>query len=92
MSKKEIECIDCGPGVISESLSDRLVIKDKIAIIPGLEGMFDEAIKLRLTSRVKVSDELLKMLKKMYKVPEGEEKDYRDALMDEYDRRTTEFL
>jgi hypothetical protein len=89
---KKIECIDCGPGVNIESLANRLVVKDKIAIIPGLEEVFEEVIKLRFETRAKVGDELIRRIKLEHLIPPGEEKDYRDALMDEYDRRTIDFV
>ncbi|MCE5296316.1 MAG: hypothetical protein LLG16_04335 [Euryarchaeota archaeon] len=89
---KKIECIDCGPGVNIESLANRLVVKDKIAIIPGLEEVFADVIKLRLDTRAMIGDELIRRVKLEHIIPPEEERDYREALLDEYDRRTIDFV
>ncbi|MFA5312600.1 MAG: hypothetical protein WC375_04665 [Methanomassiliicoccales archaeon] len=90
--QKKIECVDCGPGVNVETLANRLIVKNKMAIIPGLEGIFADVIRMRLDTSVKIGDELVRRVKLDHAIPADEERDYREALMDEYDRRTTDFV
>jgi hypothetical protein len=89
---KKIECVDCQTGIVLDDLIDRLVVKDKIAYIPGLEGIMEQVIKMRLDSHAKIGDELLSRVKAKFEIPLSEEKDYRQALIDDHDRRITEFI
>ena len=91
MSKRKIECVNCATNPVLESLADRLVVKDKVAIIPGLDEIMDQVVKLRLPSRSQAADELLRRVKERYQVPKDEEREYRIALIDHYDRRLTDY-
>lgn len=89
---KKIECVDCQTGIVLDDLIDRLVVKDKVAYIPGLESIMDKVIKMRLDTRAKIGDELLRRVGEKFEIPKAEEKEYRQALIDDYDRRITEFI
>lgn len=89
---KRIECVDCQTGIVLDELIDRLVVKDKIAHIPGLENIMEQVIKMRLDTHAKIGDELLRLVKEGFEIPMPEERNYREALIDLYDRRITEFI
>ena len=92
MSKKAIECIDCKPGIPVESLRDRLIVNDKVAHIPGLEAMVDEVLRMKLPTLHQAADEMMRRVTNIYKVPPGEESKYRQALLDYYESRATNFI
>ncbi|QLH74182.1 MAG: hypothetical protein HPY73_01105 [Methanomassiliicoccales archaeon] len=92
MKKENIECIGCSSSLGVEVLSDRLVLKDKVAVIPGLDRILEEVMKMRLDKRSAIADELMTRVKARFMVPDGEEKEYREALMAEYERRMMDFL
>lgn len=92
MGRKAIECVNCGANTNLESLADCIIVNGKVAHIPGLEAMMAMVIKMRLDTRSKVANELMRQVKERFIVPEGEEKDYRQALLDDYERRIVEFI
>ena len=94
MGKKAIECVNCNAntGLDIDSLVDRIIVKGKVAHIPGLEDIMAIVIKMRLDSRSKVAIELVRRVEEQFIIPKGERDDYRDALLDDYDRRIIEFI
>ena len=92
MEKKGIECVDCNSGISVESLTDRLVLKDKIASIAGVEGIMEQVIRKRSSSRALIGDEMMRFVAEKHLITADEEKQYREALIDDYERRITEFM
>ena len=88
MSGKESKpnCIDCDTG-LSSNESEKLLVNGQLIEIVGLDEIMEQVRKLKMPQRKLVADELLARAKERRAVPEGSEKLYRDALMDEYDRR-----
>ena len=66
---------------------EKLLVDGQLVELIGLDEMMEEVRKLKLQSRKQVADELLARAKERHAVPDGSDKQYRDALMDEYDRR-----
>jgi hypothetical protein len=91
MVRKTIECINCGNSNDIESLADCIIVNGKVARIPGLEGIMDRVIKMRLDTRNKVANELLRLVREEYIIPAGEEDAYRQALLDDYEQRLVDF-
>jgi hypothetical protein len=91
MARKTIECINCSNNNDIESLADCIIVNGKVARIPGLERIMDRVMKMRLESRTKVANELLRLVKQDFIVPTGEEDAYRQALLDDYEQRLVDF-
>lgn len=83
---KKINCVDCDNG-LSFNEAEKLLVNGQLVELIGLEEIMEEVRKLKLPQRKQVADELLARAKERKAVPEGSERSYRDALMDEYDRR-----
>ena len=79
-------CINCGPGLpLGEG--EKLLVNGQLIDLIGLEEIMEEVRRLKLSQRKRVADELLSKAQARKQVPEGREREYRNALMDEYDRR-----
>jgi hypothetical protein len=91
MARKTIECINCGSSNDIESLADCIIVNGKVARIPGLEGIMDRVMKMRLDTRTKVANELLRLVGEDYIVPSREVEAYRQALLDDYEQRLVDF-
>lgn len=66
---------------------EKLLVNGQLVEVPGLDEIMEEVRRLKLAQRKQVADELLARARSRNVVPEGSERQYRDALMDEYDRR-----
>jgi len=82
----KVNCVGCGPG-LSFTEGEKLLVNGILVELIGLDEIMEEVRRLKLAQRKKVADELLARAKERKAVPEGSERQYRDALMDEYDRR-----
>jgi len=81
-----LNCVGCDTG-LSFNEGEKLLVNGQLVELAGLDDIMEEVRKLKLSQRKRVADELLLRAKERKAVPEGSEKQYRDALMDEYDRR-----
>lgn len=66
---------------------EKLLVNGQLVELVGLDEIMEEVRRLKIPQRKRVADELLSRARARKAVPEGSEKQYRDALMDEYDRR-----
>jgi len=82
----KLNCIDCDTG-ISLNEGEKLLVNGQLVEIAGLDDIMEEVRRLKISQRKQVADELLARAKERQAVPEGSERQYRDAFMDEYDRR-----
>lgn len=82
----KLNCVGCDTG-LSLSEGEKLLVNGQLVELVGLDEIMEEVRKLKIPQRKLVADELLARAKARNAVPEGSEKQYRDALMDEYDRR-----
>lgn len=82
----KLNCVGCDTG-LSFNEGEKLLVNGQLVELAGLDDIMEEVRKLKLSQRKRVADELLLRAKERKTVPEGSEKQYRDALMDEYDRR-----
>jgi len=82
----KLNCIGCDTG-LSLNEGEKLVVNGQLVELAGLEEIMEEVRKLKVPQRKQVADELLARAIERKAVPEGSERQYRDALMDEYDRR-----
>ena len=84
--ESKLKCVGCDTG-LSLNEGEKLLVDGQLVELIGLDEMMEEVRKLKLQSRKQVADELLARAKERHAVPDGSERQYRDALMDEYDRR-----
>jgi hypothetical protein len=64
-------------------------VKGKKMFLPGLDEMMQKLQRRRLQTRKEVREEIRAQLPGLCQVPPGEEEDYVNALLDEYDRRAS---
>ncbi len=82
----KLNCVGCDTG-LSFNEGEKLLVNGQLVELIGLEEIMEEVRKLKISQRKQVADELLARAMVRKAIPEGSEKQYRDALMDEYDRR-----
>jgi len=82
----KINCVDCDNG-ISMNEGEKLLIDGKLVEVTGLDDIMESVRRMRMPERKRVADELLIRAKDTNDIPSELEAAYRDALMDEYDRR-----
>ncbi|MCX6651510.1 MAG: hypothetical protein NT131_07645 [Methanomassiliicoccales archaeon] len=82
----KLGCVDCGPGLAFDE-KEMLLVSGTLVKLVGLEKIMEEVRRLKIGQRKQVADELLSRAKKENQIPPGQEKEYRNALMDDYDRR-----
>lgn len=82
----KLNCVGCDTG-LSLNEREKLLVNGQLVEVPGLDEIMEEVRRLKVSQRKQVADELLARAKSRNTVPEGSERQYRDALMDEYDRR-----
>lgn len=82
----KLNCVGCDTG-LSLNEREKLLVDGQLVELVGLEEIMEEVRKLKVPQRKLVADRLLAMVKERNTIPEEAEKRYRDALMDEYDRR-----
>lgn len=88
MSDKDskLNCVGCDTG-LSFSEGEKLLVNGQLVELSGLEELMEQVRRMKLAQRRQVADELLAMAKARNEIPPEAERQYRDALMDEYDRR-----
>ena len=84
--ESKLNCAGCDTG-LSFNEGEKLLVNGQLVGLNGLEEIMEEVRKLKIPWRKQVADELLARAKGRNAVPDGAERQYRDALMDEYDRR-----
>lgn len=82
----KLNCVGCDTG-LSINEGEKLLVNGQLVELVGLDEIMEEVRRLKIPQRKLVADELLSRAKARNTVPEGSERHYRDALMDEYDRR-----
>lgn len=88
MSEKDpkLNCIGCDSGLPLD-VGEKLLVDGQIVDLAGLEEIMETVRKMKLAQRKQVADQLLDRAKERNQVPPDRERQYRSALMDEYDRR-----
>lgn len=84
--ESKLNCVGCDTG-LSFNEGEKLLVNGQLVELNGLDEIMEGVRKLKISRRKEVADELLARAKERNSVPEGSERQYRDALMDEYDRR-----
>jgi hypothetical protein len=90
--KKKQECAECGdPGIGMEN-NGKLWVKDRFIDVIGMDDIFEEVMRMRLKNHDRIVEELMVRFILNNEMVAGMEKDYRLALLDEYERRQAPYL
>ena len=81
-----LSCTGCESG-LSIDESERIIVNGQLVRLEGLDGVMEDVRRMKIPQRKRIADELLIRAKARNPIPAAEERHYRDALMDEYDRR-----
>ena len=90
--EKKLECADCGDSGIGLETASKLWVKDRFVNALGIDDMMEEVFHMRLKDRNRITDELMSRFLVNNEINEALEKEYRMALMDEYERRQLPYL
>jgi len=82
----KLNCIGCDTGLPLE-VGEKLIVDGEMVDLVGLDDLMETVRKMKLAQRRQVADELLARAKEHNQVPKERERMFRNALMDEYDRR-----
>ena len=90
--EKKQECADCGDSGIGLETAGKLWVKDRFIDALGIDDMMEEVFHMRLKDRNRITDELMSRFLVNNEINEVLEKEYRMALIDEYERRQLPYL
>ncbi|HEY3419787.1 MAG TPA: hypothetical protein VGK23_04465 [Methanomassiliicoccales archaeon] len=89
--EKKLECAECGdPGIGLTSY--KLWVKDRFVDALGIDDIMEDVFRLHLKDRNRITDELMTRFLENNGINEALEKEYRMALIDEYERRQLPYL
>jgi hypothetical protein len=89
---KEQECADCGGSGTGLEIASTLWVKDRFVNALGIDEMMEEVLRMRLKDRDRITEELMSRYVLSNEVDMELEKEYRMALIDEYERRQLPYL
>ncbi len=90
--QRQLECADCAdPGIGLEGAS-KLWVKDRFVDAKGIDDIMEEVFRLHLKDRNRIIEELMSRFLLHNDIDEGLNKEYRTALIDEYERRQLPYL
>ena len=90
--ENKLECTDCGDPGIGLETPCKLWIKDRFVDAMGVDDIMEEVFRMRLKDRDRIAEELMSRFLIVNQMNEGQEKDYRVALIDEYERRQEPYI
>jgi hypothetical protein len=94
MAEKEnkLECAECGDSGIGLGTTDKLWVKDRFVDVLGIDEIMEEVFRMHLKDRSRITEELLSRFLVNNQMIEALEREYRLALIDEYERRQAIYL
>ena len=90
--EKKLECADCRDSGNGLETACKLWVKDRFVDALGIDDMMEEVFHMRLKDRNRITDELISRFLVNNEINEALEKEYRMALVDEYERRQLPYL
>jgi hypothetical protein len=90
--KKKKESADREDPGIGMEMAGTLWVKDRFVQALGIDEMMEEVFRMRLKDRNRITEELMSRYVRDNEVDMQLEKEYRIALMDEYERRQLPYL
>jgi hypothetical protein len=89
---KKLDCADCGDPGIDLGSASKLWVKDRFVDAAGMDGIMEEVFHMGIKDRNRIAEELMVRFLASNRIDEALHKDYRLALMDEYERRLLPYL
>ena len=90
--EKELECTECGDSGIGFETSSKLWVKDRFVDAVGIDDIMEEVFHMHLKDRNRITEELLIRFQLNNQIEGSLKKDYKLALIDEYERRLLPYL
>lgn len=89
---EKLEGTDRGDTEFCLELSCKLWVKDRFVDAQGVDDIMEEVFQMRLKNRDHITDALMAKFLLNNRINEELSKDYRAALIDEYERRQLPYL
>jgi hypothetical protein len=90
--ENKLECTDCGDPGIGLDAPSKLWVKDRFVDALGVDDIMEEVFRMRLKDRNRITEELMSRFLLNNQIKEELERDYRLALIDEYERRQEPYI
>jgi hypothetical protein len=90
--ENKLECAECGDSGIGLETACKLWVKDRFVDALGIDDIMEEVFRMHLKDRNRITDELMSRFLQNNTMNEVLEKEYRMALIDEYERRQLPYL
>ncbi|MGD0817130.1 MAG: hypothetical protein ABR986_01875 [Methanomassiliicoccales archaeon] len=94
MTEKEnqLECAECGDSGIGLDTAGKLWVKDRFVDAKGIDEMMEEVLRMHLKDRNRITEELMSRFLLNNEMNVALEREYKMALIDEYERRQLPYL
>lgn len=89
---KQLECADCADSGIGLESASKLWVKDRFVDAKGIDDIMEEVFRMHLKDNNRINEELMSRFLLHNMIDEGLNKEYRTALIDEYERRQLPYL
>jgi hypothetical protein len=90
--EKRMECKDCGDTGPGPEKTSKIWVKDRFVDAYGIDDIIEDVFHMNIKDRNRIADELMSRFLENNQIPDGLEKDYRTALVDEYEIRLLPYL
>ncbi len=88
----QLECAECGDSGVGLEAAGKLWVKDRFVDAVGIDGIMEEVFRLRLKDRNRIAEELMGRFLVNNQINKALAREYRMALIDEYERRLLPYL
>ncbi len=86
------ECAVCGDSRIGLDTPSKLWVKDRFVDARGIDAIMEEVFRMRIKDRNRIIEELMSRFLEMNEMDKSLDREYRLALIDEYERRQLPYL
>jgi hypothetical protein len=90
--EKNLDCVDRGDAGIGQETACQLWVKDRFVDAAGIDDIMEEVFRMRLKDKNRITDELMTRFVVNNRINESWEREYRTALIDEFERRQLPYL
>jgi hypothetical protein len=86
------ECAVCGDPRIGLDTPSKLWVKDRFVDARGIDAIMEEVFRMRIKDRNRIIEELMSRFLEINEMDKSLDREYRIALIDEYERRQLPYL
>jgi hypothetical protein len=91
-NEKKLECAECGDSRVGLDISSKLWVKDRFVDALGIDDIMEEVFRMRIKDRNRITEELMSRFLQNNRIDKTLDREYRIALIDEYERRQLPYL